>query len=84
MKKSDGWLTSSLCLTDIPKEHIFEFQGKKYVKVNINVKDDLDQSGKDVSITVDTWKPDGSVQAKKAPVAAPKAVAGNDLDDLPF
>jgi hypothetical protein len=84
VKKGDGWLTSSLCLTDIPKEHIFEFQGKKYVKVNINVKDDLDQYGKDVSITVDTWKPDGSVQAKKAPVAAPKAVVSNDLDDLPF
>jgi hypothetical protein len=82
VKKNEGWLTSSLCLTDIPKEHIFEYNGKKYVKVNINVKDDLDQYGKDVSITVDTWKPDGTVQAKKAPEPAPSL--DDDLDSLPF
>jgi hypothetical protein len=84
VKKNEGWLTSSLCLTDIPKEHVFEYQGKKYVKVNINVKDELDQYGKDVSVTVDTWKPDGSVQAKKAPVAPPPSLDDADLDSLPF
>jgi hypothetical protein len=57
-KQKDNWLKSSLCLTDIPKEHTFEYNGKTYVKVNINVKDQADQYGKDVSITVDTWKPD--------------------------
>jgi len=57
-KQKDNWLKSSLCLSDIPKEHTFEYNGKTYVKVNINVKDQADQYGKDVSITVDTWKPD--------------------------
>ena len=57
-KQKDNWLKSSLCISDIPKEHTFEYNGKTYVKVNINVKDEVDQYGKDVSITVDTWRPD--------------------------
>ena len=57
-KQKDNWLKSSLCISDIPKEHTFEYNGKTYVKVNINVKDQVDQYGKDVSITVDSWKPD--------------------------
>ena len=57
-KQKENWLKSSLCISDIPKEHTFEYNGKTYVKVNINVKDQVDQYGKDVSITVDSWKPD--------------------------
>ena len=57
-KMKDNWMKSSLCLTDIPQEHIFEYNGKKYIKVNINLKDEADQWGKDVSITVDTFKPE--------------------------
>lgn len=57
-KQKDNWLKSSICISDIPKEHTFEYNGKTYVKVNINVKDQVDSYGKDVSITVDTWKPD--------------------------
>jgi hypothetical protein len=62
-KMKDNWFKSSLCLTDIPKEHTFEYNGKKYIKVNINLKDEVDQYGKDVNITVDTWKPE--TQEKK-------------------
>lgn len=78
VKQNDGWLKSSFCLSDIPTEHMFEFNGKKYIKVNINLKDEADQYGKDVSITVDTWKPDA--EKKAAPVAATVDVT----DDLPF
>ena len=75
-KQKDNWLKSSLCLSDIPKEHTFEFNGKTYVKVNINVKDEVDQYGKDVSITVDTWSPD------KQPI---EGISKEDNDDgLPF
>ena len=69
-KQKDNWLKSSLCLTDIPSEHIFEYNGKKYIKVNINVKDQPDEYGKDVSITVDTWKPEAQEEPKN--------------EDLPF
>ena len=74
-KQKDNWLKSSLCLTDIPKEHTFEYNGKTYVKVNINVKDQADQYGKDVSITVDTWKPDAQ------PI---EGISKEEKDDLPF
>ena len=74
-KQKDNWLKSSLCISDIPKEHTFEYNGKTYVKVNINVKDQPDQYGKDVSITVDTWKPD------QQPI---EGVSNEVEDDLPF
>jgi hypothetical protein len=70
-KQNETWLKSSLCLSDIPKEHVFEYNGKKYLKVNINVKPEPDTYGKDVSITVDTWKPKEEAPAKQE-------------DDMPF
>ena len=72
-KMNEGWRKSSLCVSDIPKEHIFEYNGKKYIKLNINDKPEPDQYGKDVNITVDTWKPDAPKQEDEAPV-----------DDLPW
>ena len=77
-KQKDNWRKSSLCLSDIPQEHIFEYNGKKYVKVNINDKDAPDQYGKDVSISVDTWKP----EQNQAPAPDTKLEEGDD--DLPF
>ena len=74
-KQKDNWLKSSLCISDIPKEHTFEYNGKTYVKVSINVKDAPDQYGKDVSITVDTWKPDAQ------PI---EGISKEEKDDLPF
>jgi hypothetical protein len=74
-KQKDNWLKSSLCISDIPKEHTFEYNGKTYVKVNINVKDEVDQYGKDVSITVDTWKPD------QQPI---EGISKEETNDLPF
>ncbi len=94
VRKGDTWLTSSLCLSDIPAEHMFEFNGKKYIKVNINLKDEVDQYGKDVSITVDTWKPDSEKSSipkstkqmlKKVEVKAAEQVGAMEDDvDLPF
>lgn len=72
-KQKDNWLKSSICLDNIPKEHIFEYKGKKYIKVNINIKDEIDNFGKDVSITVDTWRPEQK-----------EASNDNEEDDLPF
>ena len=73
---------------------MFEYQGKKYIKVNINIKDEVDQYGKDVSISVDTWKPDPEKAAvpkstkkmlKEVEVkAAEQAGALTEDDELPF
>ena len=70
----------NICLTDLPSEFINEYKGKKYIKLNINDKKEADAYGKDVSISVDTWKP----EAKTAPTAAASATAAEVLGDLPF
>jgi len=47
----------SVCLSDLPKEHINEYQGKKYINLEINEMKQPDKFGKTHTITVDTWKP---------------------------
>lgn len=63
-------------LSDLPKEHIFEYDGKKYIKLNISDKKEADQYGKDVSVSVNTWKPEAQTEQKEK-VEEPQ-------DDLPF
>ena len=39
VSKFDGNMIScSLCLTDLPQEHMFEYNGKKYIKLNVSAK----------------------------------------------
>ena len=56
-KQSDNWIKATIDPTKIPAEHVQEFNGKKFIKLNINIKPEADQYGKDVSISVDTWQP---------------------------
>jgi hypothetical protein len=80
-KKSDTWLQASINLDKI-KEHIQEYKGSRFIKVNINVKAEPDQYGKDVSISIDTWKPEES-EFKQKPDK--KFIHDNTpLNDLPF
>jgi len=55
------------------EEYIQEFKGHKFVKLNIVVKKEEDQFGKDVSITIDQFEPKEKEETKE-----PKA------SDLPF
>lgn len=55
--------------------YIQEYNGNNFIKLNINLKDEPDQYGKDVSISIDTWKPE--------PQAETKAVSDTS-NDLPF
>lgn len=57
-KKFDTLRAITLCLTDIPQEHIFEYNGKKYIRLNVNDKKEVDQYGKDIAVSVDTWQPE--------------------------
>jgi hypothetical protein len=73
--KFDGNLVScSLCLSDLPSEHIFEYNGKKYIKLNVQKKKEADQYGKTHSVSIDTWKP----EAKKVEKVE------EESKDLPF
>lgn len=58
VEKFDGDLVSiSVCLTDLPKEHMFEYKDKKYIKLNVQKKKQADDYGKTHFVSVDTWKP---------------------------
>ena len=68
-------------LSDLPKEHIFEYNGKKYIKLNVSDKQEADNYGKDVSVSVNTWKPEKE--------KTESSDSGDDFlksvsDDLPF
>lgn len=58
--KFDGNMIScSVCLTDLPQEHMFEYNGKKYIKLNVSAKrDGEDEYGKTHYLAVDTYKPE--------------------------
>lgn len=62
-------INGSICLTDIPKEHITtsEKNGKKYLNITIMGKRELDKWGKTHAITVNTWKPNKKEQDDGVP-----------------
>lgn len=86
-KKNESWFKASICISDA-MQHAFEYGGKKYIKVDINVYAEPNQYGKDVSVTLDTYKPDQSksvdVPVKKATPAAIVQDAEIIDGDLPF
>ena len=60
-KKSASWLSVSIN-PDVVKQYIQEYNGKKFIKLNININETPDQYGKDVSVSVDTWTPNGELK----------------------
>lgn len=84
-KKNPNWLKASICIDDA-LAHAFEYNGKKYIKVDINVYDQPNKYGKDVAITLDTYKPEQNQQSNvPEKKAAPAAVVDAEIiEDLPF
>ncbi len=81
VEKFDGDLIEvSVCLSDLPAEHRFEYNGKWYAKLKINRKRETDEYGKTHSVSINTWKPDQKQNEKQ--VATP--VAQEENGDLPF
>tara|TARA_R100001460_G_scaffold90138_1_gene131708 strand:- start:825 stop:1079 length:255 start_codon:yes stop_codon:yes gene_type:complete len=72
--KFDGQQVAvSLCLTDLPKEHVFEYDGKKYIKLVVQERREADDYGRTHYVAVDTWKPEEK-----------KAESKKEEADLPF
>ena len=71
-KKSPTWMKA--IITDEVTKYWIQGKTKKFVKVDINIFDEPDQYGNDVSITLDTWVP----EKKNEPAAELKK------DNLPF
>ena len=74
-KQSETWLTATINIDKI-KDHIQEFKGHKFIKININIKDEINQYNKDVDISIDKWKPEPKVENSRP--------SFDDGDDLPF
>jgi len=81
-KQSETWMKATINVDKI-KDHIQEFKGSRFVKININLKEEADQYGKDVSISIDTWKPEKPTQ-KKEEKPADSQIKEDKPDDLPF
>lgn len=78
-KQNETWIKATINVAKF-KDHISEYEGHKFIKLNINLKDEKDQYGKDVSISIDSWEPEEST-AQPAAVDLPPAT---EEDDLPF
>jgi hypothetical protein len=73
----------SICLSDLPAEHITTAKnGKKYINLAINKKQATDQYGKDLSVAVDQWKPEPKTEQVTAPTVS--ASVSDDDSGLPF
>ena len=81
-KQNDRWFKVTINPDKI-KDQIEEFNGNKFIKLNINVKDEPDQYGKDISISVDTWKPDNVSEPLTSNDNRQEAHT-QEVDDLPF
>lgn len=55
-KQNDNWLRVTIN-PDKLKNFIQEYEGNKFVKLNISIKDEPNKYGKDVEITIDDWTP---------------------------
>ena len=88
LEKFEGNLVEcSICLTDLPKEHIFEYQGKKYLKIKVQRKREPDKFGKTHSVSINTFKPEPKTNvekwAQKNEIAKPEYQKEEETD-LPF
>lgn len=84
ISKFDGdQVACSLCLSDLPQEHMFEYNGKKYIKLIVQKKREADQYGKTHYVAIDTWKPEPKKEDLSAKLESMKVTPDND-PDLPF
>ena len=88
VEKFEGNLVEiSVCLSDLPKEFISEYNGKKYVRLKVQRKKEVDKFNKTHSVSVNTYKPEQKPKtnaeqwgAKQENFAKPEG----ESDDLPF
>lgn len=69
-KRNDTWLSITINPDKI-KDYIQEYNGSKFIKLNINLLNEPDKFGKDVQVSVDTYNPE-------------KKEAVQSENDLPF
>ena len=66
-------------------EHVFEFNGQKYIKLKVcKNRDGMNQYGKTHYVEVNTLKPEAKQEAAPVPAPAPVAAVEGFDDDIPF
>jgi predicted ATP-dependent Lon-type protease len=77
----------SVCLSDLPKEFISEYNGKKYIRLKVQKKREPDQYNKTHSVSVNTYKPEQKPKTNIEQWAAKQEnfqKPESETDDLPF
>jgi len=73
----EGWaINISVCLSDIPKEYITEYKGKKYIKLGVIKRKSEGDKGQTHFVKVDTYKKEKEQEED--------TISPDDLDNLPF
>jgi hypothetical protein len=70
----------SVCI-DTCEPHIFEYNGKRYIKLTVGGLRETDQYGKTHSVWVNDYKPEQKQEQKQS---APVNTNSNGVPDLPF
>lgn len=89
-KFEDNLIECSICVSDIPREWITEYNGKKYLRIKVQRKREPDQYGKTHSVAINTFKPEPKTNVEKYAAAQKKNGLPNPMDnsdpsdDLPF
>lgn len=56
-KRNETWIQITINPDKI-KDYIQEYNGSKFIKLNVNLLNEPDKFGKDVSVAVDTYSPE--------------------------
>ena len=72
----------SVCLDDIQNYAEKAKNGKFYVRLNVIDLKQANQWGKDVSVEVDTWKPDGRKSTTEVPWKYPRSQKQNTPENF--
>lgn len=84
-----GKVAFSICLDAIPTDSIFEYKGKKYVKMIMSKNKMPDNYGKTHSVSLDTFKPEPREPEQAVDTSyagSSEAYAEGEIDpkDIPF
>lgn len=84
--QSPNWMKMSISEKSLKMmmENLSEYSGSRFAKVNINILDQPDKYGKDVEMTLDTWKPDGSQPTAVPPESKEQEYVPIEDSSLPF
>ena len=74
----------SVNLTDLPKEDIYEYNGKKYINLTIGALKEIDKYGKTHSVWVNDYKPEKKADTKQGEPKDQNTDSQTDNDNLPF